>query len=624
MKKSQNMGKKYFLSHCLWILTACTAVLTAQMQVERLDRGAVAVTQEQGTFLSWRLLADDAYDLGFNIYRNGQRINKQPVTDVTSYMDAGAPAGSSYVLRPVRNGREDRTKEAVFMAVTQTDGPNAGYFDIPIQIPAPGVNGGAYSPNDASVGDLTGDGRYEIVLKWSPRNARDNSHQGVTDQVILDAYTLEGKLLWRIELGPNIRSGAHYTQFLVYDFDGDGRAEMMLKTAPGTRDGAGNFLSKGPAANADHNASYVNPLGHILDGPEYITVFDGLTGRELATDEYWPVRGRLIDWGDDKGNRGERYNATVAYVDGKRPSAIFQRGYYAKMTLAAWDWRDGKLSKRWVFDSHAPENRMYSGQGNHSIHVIDANGDGRHDIVTGSAVIGSEGKGLHSTRMGHGDATHVTYMIKNFPYPQIFMPHESGGHGMTLRHAHNAEIIFNKRNPNDVGRGVGAEIDPEVPGFHFWGTHGLGLFNMAGDSVGIPPRSMNFVIWWDGDLSRELLSGNRIEKWSIRKNTSTVLLQAQGAASINGTKSTPVLQADLFGDWREEIILRRSDNQALRVYTTTMPTKHRLYTLMHDPVYRVAISWQNSSYNQPPHPGFYLASDMDFPMVAPKVYMVGK
>lgn len=606
----------------LIFIAGCTIVqpVVAQMQVERLDRGAVAIQKEDGNYLSWRLLGDEPYDLGFNIYRDGKKITTTPVAQTTNFFDAGAPAASVYSLRTVLKGKEDKKSDAGFMKLTELEGENAAYFDIPLNRPPMGVNGGAYMPNDGSAGDLTGDGRYEIVLKWSPTNARDNSHQGVTDQVIIDAYTLEGKQLWRIELGPNIRSGAHYTQFLVFDLDGNGRSEIMMKTAPGTRDGQGNFLSKGPAANANHTANYVNPLGHILDGPEYITVFDGLTGAELATEEYWPVRGRLLDWGDDRGNRGERYNATVAYLDGKRPSAVFQRGYYARMTLAAWDWRDQKLTRRWTFDTQDLDHRMYRGQGNHSIHVIDANGDGKHDIVTGSAVIGSNGRGLHTTRMGHGDATHVTYMIKDFPHPQIFMPHESGGHGMTLRHAHNGEILFNQRNQNDVGRGVGAEIDPEVPGFHFWGTHGMGLYNMSGETVGRPPRSMNFVVWWDGDLSRELLSGNRIEKWSIRNNASTELLRAQGAASINGTKATPVLQADLFGDWREEVVLRRIDNEALRVYTTTMPTTHRLYTLMHDPVYRVAISWQNSSYNQPPHPGYYIATDMDFPTPKPEVY----
>ncbi|GAO29455.1 rhamnogalacturonan lyase [Geofilum rubicundum] len=592
---------------------------SAQMQVEHLNRGGIAVFQQEGCFLSWRLLADEPYDTGFNIYRDGQLLNDEPLTATTNYLDADGRVGSTYALKKVINGRELKEAEASFKYIEQTEGAHAGYFDIPLKRPAKGVNGGEYSPNDGSAGDLNGDGTYELVLMWSPNNAKDNSHRGVSDQVILDAYTLDGEHLWRIELGPNIRSGAHYTQFLVYDFNGDGKSEMMVKTAPGTRYGTGALLSKGPAATADHSVNYTNSTGYIIEGPEYVTVFDGATGKELATADYWPQRGRVRNWGDSYGNRMDRFNATVAYVDGERPSAIFQRGYYTRLTMAAWDWRDGELTQRWTFDSDTRGNEAYAGQGNHSIHVIDANNDGRHDIVTGPAIIASDGTGMHTTGMGHGDATHVTYMLKDFPYPQIAMPHESGGHGFSLRHAHNGEILFNHRNPNDVGRGVGAEIDPEVPGFHFWGTHGMGLYNMTGEKVGDVPRSMNFVVWWDGDLSRELLSGNRIDKWSIANNSAKPLLNAEGARSINGTKATPVLQADLLGDWREEVVLRREDNEALRVYTTTMPTAHRLYTLMHDPVYRVAVSWQNSSYNQPPHPGYYIATDMDFPPPTPRV-----
>lgn len=615
------MKIQLLISLFLLIIIANSKILSGQMQVERLDRGAVAISKENGVFLSWRLLANEPFDLGFNLYRDGKLLNSSPITEVTNYLDKGAPDGSIYQLRTVIQGKEQKGSEAEFMYINQLEGSNTGYFDIPINRPPAGVNGGSYIPNDGSVGDLTGDGRYEIILKWSPNNARDNAHRGITDQTIIDAYTFEGQQLWRIELGPNIRSGSHYTQFLVFDFDGDGKSELMVKTAPGTKDGTGAYLSLGPAAKADHERNYTNRSGFIIEGPEFLTVFDGATGRELATAEYWPPRGRLLDWGDMTGNRSDRFNATVAYVDGKRPSAIFQRGYYTRMTFAAWDWRDGKLTRRWIFDSDAPGNGEYAGQGNHSIHVIDANGDGKHDIVTGPAVINSDGTGLQNSRMGHGDATHVTYMIKGFPYPQIFMPHEGSGHGLSLRHAHNGEILFIRPNQNDVGRGVGAEIDPEVPGFHFWGTYDMGLFNIKGERVGMPPNLINFVIWWDGDLSRELLSGNRIEKWSIRNNSSTSLLVAQGAESNNGTKATPVVQADLFGDWREEVVFRRADNQALRVYTTAWPTSYRLYTLMHDPIYRVAISWQNSSYNQPPHPGFYLATDMDFPPPVPNVFI---
>ena len=590
----------------------------AQKQVERLNRGLVAVRNNQGYYLSWRLLANESYETGFNIYRGNTKLNEEPIAQTTTYFDSISPVNSMYFVRPVIDGTEKQDKRQARI-INNTEGNNAGYFDIPLNRPATGVFGATYSPGDASVGDLTGDGDYEIVLKWDPSNAKDNSQSGVTDNVYIDAYTLNGEHLWRIDLGPNIRAGAHYTQFLVYDFDGNGRAEIMVKTAPGTKDATGNYISKGPASLANHSAIYRNNSGYILSGPEFITVFDGSTGMELASDNYWPARGNVSSWGDNYGNRVDRFNATVAYVDGELPTGIFQRGYYTRMTFAAWDWRNGEFTRKWIFDSNTAGNGTYYGQGNHAVHVIDANGDGKQDIVTGSAVISGDGTGLHTSGMGHGDAGHVTYMKKGEQRPMIFMPHESGGHGVSLRYADDGEMIFNHRHNSDVGRGCAGELDPEQPGFHFWASSGLGLYDITGTRVGNIPNSINFVIWWDGNLSRELMNGNTIDRWSIRTNNSTRLLTGTGASSINGTKSTPVLQADLFGDWREEVILRRNDNNALRVYTTIIPTTHKLFTFMHDPVYRVAVSWQNSSYNQPPHPGYYVATDMDFPPPVPTV-----
>ena len=605
------------------ILTGLLSHSFSQMQVERLDRGLIAVRTGQNYYISWRLLANEPYTTGFNVYRGTTRLNATPVTGATIYTDINAPENSTYTVRAVVNAQE-QSESRPARIIRNVQGSNAGYFDIPVQRPSTGERGGSYSPNDASAGDLTGDGEYEIVVKWDPSNAKDNSQSGLTDKVYLDAYTLSGDRLWRIDLGLNIRAGAHYTQFLVFDFDGDGKAEVMVKTAPGTKDGTGAFLRTGPAVTVDHSIWHGNASGYILEGPEYITVFEGSTGKELATENYWPARGRVSDWGDNYGNRCDRFNATVAYVDGQRPSAIFQRGYYTRMTMAAWDWRNGQLTRRWTFDSNSSEHGAYAGQGNHSIHVVDANSDGKHDIVTGSAVIGSDGKGMSTSGMGHGDATHCTHMIKSNPHPQIFMPHESGGHGVSFRHANSGTMIFNHQASGDIGRGCAAELDPERPGFHFWASGGLGLYNTSGQRVSTTlPNSINFVIWWNGDLSRELLDTNQIHSWSIRNNRATRLLDAVGTTSNNGTKKNPVLQADLFGDWREEVIFRRTDNSAIRVFTTTMPTEHRLYTFMHDPVYRVAISWQQSSYNQPPHPGTYIASDMDFPQVRPNVVMAG-
>lgn len=600
------------------IILIYSNVSHAQITAERINRGAIAAKKNMGYFISWRLLGSEDYQTGFNIYRNNDLLNVIPIENSTSYYDSIANENDEYFIAAVENGMESPLK---FQArkLEENEGQNSAYFDIPIKKPSRGINGGIYSANDASTGDLNGDGAYDIVLKWDPSNSKDNSKGGITDNVYLDGYTLDGEQLWRIDLGPNIRAGAHYTQFLVFDFDGNGKAEIMCKTAPGTRDGLGNYLQKGPAAKALHNKIYRNSDGYVLTGPEYITVFDGETGEELATATYWPLRASVSSWGDKYGNRVDRFNATVAYIDGENPSAVFQRGYYSRLTMAAWNWRNNKLERVWTFDSDETGNSAYYGQGNHSIHVIDANGDGLQDIVTGSSVISGTGMGLHTSGMGHGDACHVSYMKKDDPRPMIYMSHESGGNGVSLRYADNGEIIFNNRKDKDIGRSCAAELDSENPGFKFWAASGMGLYDMDGNVVGSVPSAINFVIWWDGNLSRDLMDGIKIDQWSVTNNKATNLLTASGTSSNNGTKATPCLQADILGDWREELILRLSSSNALRVYTSTMPTNYKMYTLMHDPVYRVNVSSQNSSYNQPPHPGFYLASDMNFPPPSPQI-----
>jgi len=591
------------------------------MQVENLDRGLIAVRQGQGYYLSWRLLANEAYNTGFNVYRGTTLLNSAPLTGATIYTDANAAQNSTYTVRAVVNGTE-RPASPAARIINTTEGSNAGYLHIDLQRPPNGSNGGSYTPNDGSVGDLTGNGVYDIIIKWDPSNAQDNANSGVTDNVFLDAYTLAGQQLWRINLGPNIRAGAHYTQFMVYDFDGCGKAEVMVKTAPGTRDGTGAFIRMGPAATADHSAVYRNSSGYILTGPEYITVFDGETGRELATADYWPARGTVSSWGDNYGNRVDRFNAVVAYVDGERPTGVFQRGYYTRQTFAAWDWRNGQLTQRWRFDSGASGNSNYAGQGNHQLSVIDADNSGRHSIVTGAAVIRYDGTGMWTSRLGHGDALHVAHMIKGNPIPQVYTPQESGSVGVSLRNANNGSVVFSIDNSADVGRACAADLDASRPGFKFWAASGIGLLDTRGTVVGNRPGPINHVIWWDGDLTRALLDGNTVTKWSVANNRGTTLLSATGASSNNGTKSNPVLQADIFGDWREEVIFRHG-NSAIRIYTSTMPTTRRLVTLMHDPTYRVAVAWQNSSYNQPPHPGYYIASDMDFPPPTLDVAVVG-
>ncbi|WP_231686983.1 family 16 glycoside hydrolase [Bacillus sp. JCM 19034] len=498
-------------------------------------------------------------------------------------------------------------------------------------IPSPTLE---YHANDASVGDLDGDGQYEIILKWEPNNAKDNSHSGFTDEVFLDAYKLDGTLLWRIGLGKNIRAGAHYTQFLVYDFNGDGKAEVAMKTADGTVDGTGAVIG-------DANADYRNEGGYILEGPEYLSIFDGETGKELDRVDYYPPRGDVCDWGDCYGNRVDRFLAGVAYLDGERPSMIMARGYYTRTVLAAYDFRDGKLSKRWVFDSDEPGNEGYAGQGNHSLSIADVDGDGKDEIVYGAMVVNNDGTGLYTTGLGHGDALHVGKFNPNRPGMEIFATQEwaSAPYGFAVRDAATGEILAGEHTGTDVGRGMIADIDPRYDGAEFWasdswdGSEGLsGLYSVEGELItNNAPKSLNFAIWWDGDLLRELLDHDfnaednppgvgKIDKWNWEKEELETIFVPEGTRSNNWTKGNPALQADLFGDWREEVIWPSEDDTELRIYTTTDVTEHRIYTLMHDPQYRTAIAWQNVAYNQPPHPSFFIGHDMEEPPV-PSIYV---
>ncbi|MDR9414683.1 MAG: T9SS type A sorting domain-containing protein [Gracilimonas sp.] len=606
----------------LFIVSSSNPLFSQQKKVETLKHGLIAAEKEDGFYLSWRLLGNESYDTGFNVYRGSEKLNENPITGTTQFFDDQVDTFENYTVRALINGVEQPASENANV-LSATQDYEAAFFEIPVDQPNVGEYSGTYSLNDFSVADLTGNGEYEIIVKWDPSNSKDNSQSGTTDNVYLDAYTLEGTMLWRIDLGPNIRAGAHYTQFMVYDFNGNGKAELMVKTAPGTRDGTGSFISSGAAENANHQAIYRNSRGYILSGPEYLTVFSGVTGEEIDTDYYIPARGNVSNWGDSYGNRVDRFLAGVAYLDGEHPSAIFARGYYSRMTVASWDLVDGELVHRWLFDTNEPEyNSRWTSQGNHQLSIIDVDNDNKQEVVYGSVVIDDDGTGLHTTGLGHGDALHATYMEKDADVPYIFMPHEENIPGVSLRRGDTGSMVFRKDKNGDVGRGVGAHLDVDYPGFQFWASSDLGLYNTSGDRIGNIPNSINHVIWWDGELSRELLDGTSITKWDINGGNGERLFRTLKGLSINSTKANPSLQADIFGDWREEVLLRSGSNQRILVFSSTIPTNHRLYTFMHDPTYRVAIAWQNTAYNQPPHPGFYVAGDMDFPVQKPNVSMV--
>ena len=588
--------------------------------MENLDRGVVAVDLGSSqVYVGWRMLGTDPETIGFNIYRDSVLINVSPITGSTNYIDTAGSLSSTYQVAPVIGGIEQAQSAPVDVWSNQ-------YLEVPLQVPAgvttPDNVTCSYSPNDASVGDLDGDGQYEIILKWDPSNSKDNSQPGYTGNVYLDAYELDGTFLWRIDLGINIRAGAHYTQFVVYDLDSDGKAEVVCRTAPYTKDGLGNYV----LLPGDTLTDYRNSSGYILTGPEYLTVFDGLTGEAIANTDYYPDRVNVSQWGDSYGNRVDRFLAGVAYLDGQEPSIIMARGYYgpqsgysARNEITAWNWRDGELTQVWWFKAglgiNGDINSDYVGQGNHQLSIGDADGDGFDEIIYGACAVDHDGTGLYTTGYGHGDAMHFSDLDPSRPGLEVFTIHEGSGPGSTFRDANTGAILWETAGA-DVGRGVSADIDASYPGAECWGFGGLR--SCTGTVISSSsPSSTNFIVWWDGDLLSELLNSN-----VITKHGGSTLLTASGCSSNNGTKSTPSLSADILGDWREEVIWRTSDNQSLRIYTTTNVTSHRIYTLMHDPQYREAIAWQNGAYNQPPHPSFYIGEGMAEPPT-PDIILVG-
>ncbi|WP_411375294.1 rhamnogalacturonan lyase [Arthrobacter sp. MPF02] len=713
---------------------------TPGIQLDHLDRGLVAAGTNEGVFLSWRLLGHEATGSSatgltgtdFNVYRDGQKL--ATVTDSTNYLDTAGTATSKYTVRAVVGGVElDESPLATSWG--------GNFKDIPLKKPADGVTPAGqaytYTANDASVADVDGDGQYEFIVKWDPNNSKDVSQLGYTGNTYVDTYKADGTLLHRIDLGVNIRSGAHYTQLVVNDFDGDGRAEMMMKTAPGTK--TTNYNADGsPASSAfitllqsDIDAGYANtddyrmsaadyyrhivktfqgwtehpevksgnwpatleeafgiapkyqyPLsqadaealtdyfmdvyapsrntrnnlrafeGFILSGPEYLTVFDGATGKELKTVAYQP--GRHDDglmWGDyamsriEPGNRVDRFLAGVAYLDGRKPAAVFARGYYTRTTMATYTWDGTNLSPVWNLDSgwtpmtnpfnDSPHGRdgtdpqfgKLTTQGFHSLSASDVDGDGKQEIVYGSATIDDDGSLLYSSfstlpagsaapgteaRLGHGDAMHVTDIDPTRPGKEIFTVHEgatSAPYGYAMRDAATGEVLFGAYSGRDTGRGMIGDVDPAVPGIENWA---IGMQSADGRKLSTSMPGTNMSIKWAADLTTQVINGSGEQAPTIDDWKRGRLLTAEGTRTNNGTKGNPSLVADVVGDWREEMLVRTADSSALRMYMSTEVTRHKLYTLMHDPQYRAEVARQNTTYNQPSYTDFYLASDMEF------------
>lgn len=620
------------MKRCIyWLICALSSIITmnaqpnynySKLQKEKLGRGVVAIRENPSTVVvSWRYLSSDPMETAFNIYRDGKKLTSQPVVTGTLFRDENSSQKAAvYEVRPVVKGKETHLLDGKY---TLPANAPLGYLQIPLKKPAEGITPAGdtytYSPNDASIGDVDGDGEYEIILKWEPSNAKDNSHDGYTGEVYIDCYRMDGKQLWRVNLGRNIRAGAHYTQFMVYDLDGDGKAEVVARTSDGTVDGKGKGKVIGNA-KADYREPGVfdkkkNKLtrqGRILEGNEYLTVFSGLTGEALYTTDYIPARGNTKDWGDTRANRSDRFLACIAYLDGIRPSVVMCRGYYTRIVLAAFDWDGKKLKKHWVFDTNTPGNEDYLKQGNHNLRVGDVDGDGCDEIIYGSCTIDHNGKGLYSTKLGHGDALHLTQIDPTRKGLQVWACHENKRDGSTYRDAATGEILLQLKSSRDIGRCMAADIDPTSPGVELWSSGTGGIINCKGELIAPKTKGfpINMAVWWDGDLLREVLDKTYISKYDWEQKRFIPFIEFEGVASNNSTKATPCLQGDIIGDWREEVLFRSEDNNSLRLYVSTIPTDYRFHTFLEDPIYRISIATQNVGYNQPTQPGFYFGTDL--------------
>ena len=658
--------------------------------MEKLDRGLVAVhTGTTANYVSWRLLGtDDEANTTFDLLRDGVVIASGLAK--TNYQDMQGSSTSKYQVVTKVNGVEKETSAEVALW-------GRNFLTLTLNRPAKGAEGGTYTPNDMSVGDVDGDGQYELFVKWDPSTSHDNSQDGKTDNVYIDCYKIARgvttaddiivncKLLWRIDLGKNIRAGAHYTQFMVYDFDKDGKAEMMCKTATGSKDGQGNYVNQAATDETikghENTKDYRNNKGHVLEGPEYLTVFDGMSGKAIHTTWYLPGRagsgdkGTTIErgeelgkvsaypngfWGDNYGGRSERFLGAVAYINGadKPACGIFCRGYYTKAYVWAVSFDGTRLHTEWlhcspsstqwlVFASKWAEgqagltytidgdqvkripvktassntsgksggsNTLF-GNGNHNMSVADVDGDGCDEILWGSSALNNDGTLLYATGLGHGDAIHVGKMIPNEDGYQVFQVHEESSYGWDLHDAKTGEILYSATGSDDNGRGMAGDLTGK-DGWEFWSSNNRYPRSAAtGKEVISKSCSVNFRIYWDGSIQDQLLDGgygDETVKITKYQNGSFATVREFGASdnnpqTCNTTKRTPCLQADILGDWREELILWNKNNPAeVNIYTTTTQTQYAVPTLMHDHVYRMGVAWQNTAYNQPPHVGYYL------------------
>ena len=620
----------------------------------------VSISEHQDSvFVSWRMRSTDQPGTTYRLYADHElissltgRTNQQlPLSYRSKTFSLDVCDAAGHVIEH----QEGVTADTAF------------YRDIALQAPVDTRGLGAvYTPGDASAYDMDGDGEEEIILKWDPSNAHDNAHRGQTSPVWIDCYKLSGQRIWRICLGHNIRSGAHYTQFLCYDFDGDGYGEMIVKTAPGTTDASGAYLCRGISQGADNSACYYDDNGMVATGPEWLTCFDGRTGLELMTTDYWPHFDIQSNWdptgddGADKANRGCRFKACVAVLPvthgttvSAKPCAIMNRGYYTYSYFAAYSWDGRDLSIVWQHSSDVPNEGLY-GEGAHSVSVGDVDDDGYDEIVVGAACLDHDGTVLWRTGLGHGDALHLGDFDPTNPGLEVYRVTETPtAYDACLLDARTGRVISSLPcKGGDVGRGTILDCDPRYPGAEFLARTRDALFTCHADSIAPwqtgAVSNHNYRIYWDGDLLEEYHDHRFVSKWDTQASTWQMVtdMRQYAAHSCNGTKDVPCVQSDLYGDWREEVVyyiidgetpeamleqenremqMRREMRRAprpngpqgpppsepkqqlsysLRIFSSTIPSAHALPWLRDDHVYDMSVAWQNDAYNQPPHLGY--------------------
>ena len=692
-----------------------TAITVTEKEVEHYEmpdtrteapqnRGLWACQTADGkTFVSWRARKTDTANTTYILYRNGSEYGTY--TDKTNVTIEGTASTYTTDTYQLVVGEETMTlpagsvKSHSWMRIALADEPEV--TNTGTMWNKDGVDDGykvRYTPNDMSACDMDGDGQEELIVKWDPSNSQDNGYSGYTANVYIDCYKMDytkaeptATLMWRVNLGQNIRAGAHYTQFLCYDFDGDGKGEMICKTSLGTKDGQGNYVFQSRITERgldvtrdytrqDDSGTSQNSHGHIGVGEEWLTVFNGETGAEMATIDFYPKFNVVSDWHEPSGssnryNKGTRFKACVAFLDGKNPSAVYNRGYYSQSFFTAYNWNGTNLYEVWRHASTTKGEGLY-GQGNHSLVVDDFDGDGFDEIGTGPAALDHDGSVLWTSGFGHGDAHHLGDFDPNNEGLEIFYVNEEYGespYSTALFDAKTGNILQGyKQMGMDTGRGLaldmsaahrGAELfskgDDDSQGNSHLVQYVDGTANWLGgggdytwrngsllkgyettDELGQTVTNdvasyPNFRIYWDGDLYDEWFDSRHMDKLNDETKTFERIYSfdtpTHPARTINGTKENPNLQTDLFGDWREEVIFydydvtgtttksvsSKSVNDGepfdyewenrqyyLTVFTTTIPTEHKLPWLRDDHAYDMSIVWQNVGYNQPPHLGY--------------------